>query len=94
VERALFEKVQARQTLGERISNKWLQEQARLLAAQLCPQILADATKVFAALIYNVFIKLAKQVGSLMHNRFIFSQRVACFLNIGYTISKSVTMSP
>uniref|UniRef100_A0A1I7Z6M5 HTH CENPB-type domain-containing protein n=1 Tax=Steinernema glaseri TaxID=37863 RepID=A0A1I7Z6M5_9BILA len=35
VEKMLFEKVQERQLKGEKISNRWMQEQARLLATEL-----------------------------------------------------------
>uniref|UniRef100_A0A914RGJ5 HTH CENPB-type domain-containing protein n=1 Tax=Parascaris equorum TaxID=6256 RepID=A0A914RGJ5_PAREQ len=45
VEKVLFERLQQRQSNGDRISNRWLQEQARQLATQLCPNVLEEATK-------------------------------------------------
>ncbi|KHN83900.1 hypothetical protein Tcan_11332 [Toxocara canis] len=45
VEKVLFERLQQRQSSGDRISNRWLQEQARQLATQLCPNVLEEATK-------------------------------------------------
>lgn len=45
VEKVLYERMLKRQTSGQRVSNRWLQEEARTLAAQLCPEVLAEATK-------------------------------------------------
>uniref|UniRef100_W6NA07 Centromere protein Cenp-B domain containing protein n=1 Tax=Haemonchus contortus TaxID=6289 RepID=W6NA07_HAECO len=45
VERVLYERLQEKQKTGERISNRWLQDQARDLAAELCPGILEEAVK-------------------------------------------------
>ncbi|KAM3721120.1 tRNA (guanine-N(1)-)-methyltransferase [Dirofilaria immitis] len=45
VEKVLYEKLQEQQSKGERISNRWLQQQARELALQICPEILQEATK-------------------------------------------------
>ncbi|MFH4976376.1 hypothetical protein AB6A40_003085 [Gnathostoma spinigerum] len=45
VEKVLFERLKSRQAGGERISNRWLQSQARQLASQLCPGVLEEATK-------------------------------------------------
>lgn len=45
VEKVLFEKLQEQQSKGERISNRWLQQQARELALQICPEVLQEATK-------------------------------------------------
>ncbi|VDK44484.1 unnamed protein product [Anisakis simplex] len=45
VEKVLFERLRKRQSNGDRISNRWLQEQARQLATQLCPNVLEEATK-------------------------------------------------
>lgn len=45
VEKVLYERLQAAQLKGERISNRWVQDQARRLATELCPGILEEATK-------------------------------------------------
>lgn len=45
VEKVLFERLQEQQSKGERISNRWLQQQARELALQICPEVLQEATK-------------------------------------------------
>ncbi|VDP41781.1 unnamed protein product [Heligmosomoides polygyrus] len=45
VERVLYERLVEKQRTGERISNRWLQDQARELATQLCPGILEEAVK-------------------------------------------------
>ncbi|VDM19272.1 unnamed protein product [Wuchereria bancrofti] len=45
VEKVLFEKLQEQQSKGERVSNRWLQQQARELALQICPEVLQEATK-------------------------------------------------
>ncbi|KAK5969442.1 Centromere protein Cenp-B domain containing protein [Trichostrongylus colubriformis] len=45
VERVLYERLVEKQKCGERISNRWLQDQARDLAAELCPGILEEAVK-------------------------------------------------
>ncbi|VDD96936.1 unnamed protein product [Enterobius vermicularis] len=45
VERILFDRLQAKHNKGERVSNRWLQEQARELAMKLCPEVLQEATK-------------------------------------------------
>uniref|UniRef100_A0A914VQB8 HTH CENPB-type domain-containing protein n=1 Tax=Plectus sambesii TaxID=2011161 RepID=A0A914VQB8_9BILA len=45
VEKVLYERMLKRQASGQRVSNRWLQEEARTLAAQLCPEVLAEATK-------------------------------------------------
>ncbi|VDN01624.1 unnamed protein product [Thelazia callipaeda] len=45
VEKVLFERLQQQQSKGERISNRWLQQQARELALQICPEVLKEATK-------------------------------------------------
>uniref|UniRef100_A0A1I7W7L5 HTH CENPB-type domain-containing protein n=1 Tax=Heterorhabditis bacteriophora TaxID=37862 RepID=A0A1I7W7L5_HETBA len=45
VERVLYDKLVEKQKSGERISNRWLQDQARDLASNLCPGVLEEATK-------------------------------------------------
>ncbi|VDN19365.1 unnamed protein product [Cylicostephanus goldi] len=45
VERVLYERLVERQKSGERVSNRWLQDQARDLATELCPGILEEAVK-------------------------------------------------
>ncbi|EPB76449.1 centromere binding protein B, DNA binding protein [Ancylostoma ceylanicum] len=45
VERVLYERLLEKQRSGERISNRWLQDQARDLATELCPAILEEAIK-------------------------------------------------
>ncbi|WKX88906.1 hypothetical protein Q1695_008499 [Nippostrongylus brasiliensis] len=45
VERVLYERLLEKQKTGERISNRWLQDNARDLAAELCPGILEEAVK-------------------------------------------------
>ncbi|EFO22273.1 hypothetical protein LOAG_06215 [Loa loa] len=45
VEKVLFERLREQQSKGERISNRWLQQQARELALQICPEVLQEATK-------------------------------------------------
>lgn len=45
VEKILFERLQQQLRKGERISNRWLQQQARELASQICPKVLQEATK-------------------------------------------------
>jgi len=45
VEKALYDRVQMRQAQAAKISNRWLQDEARRLAAQLCPELFTDAFK-------------------------------------------------
>ncbi|KAK6731996.1 hypothetical protein RB195_008067 [Necator americanus] len=45
VERVLYERLVEKQKSGERVSNRWLQDQARDLATELCPGILEEAIK-------------------------------------------------
>ncbi|KHJ79443.1 centromere binding protein B, DNA binding protein [Oesophagostomum dentatum] len=45
VERVLYERLIEKQKSGERVSNRWLQDQARDLATELCPGILEEAVK-------------------------------------------------
>ncbi|VDM70376.1 unnamed protein product [Strongylus vulgaris] len=45
VERVLYQRLVEKQKSGERVSNRWLQDQARDLATELCPGILEEAVK-------------------------------------------------